>query len=145
MKSRKLLLSVLVACLALTAACGSDTTSTNSPTAPTTPQVSVTFNGTLTVNGAASYPFTTSGSGPVVATLTSLATTSTGTTVLTAVSLSLGTWNGATCSITIANDAAFQGSSASGTSSTGGSFCVRISDVGTLTESATYTITVTHY
>ena len=114
-------------------------------TLPTTPDpviVTDVFTGTITVNGAASHPFFTSATGTVTATLSSL-----GETPPAAVGFSLGTFSGTTCSVTtgLFNDKAVVNSVVQGTVSTlGGSLCVRIHDVGSLTEPVTYEIKVQH-
>ena len=61
-----------------------------------------------------------------------------------AISMALGTWNGVTCQIVLANDKATLGSIITGVSSGSSSFCARVSDVGMLTESVTFEITVVH-
>jgi hypothetical protein len=112
---------------------------------PTTPDpviVTDVFTGTVTINGAASHPFFTSATGSVIATLTSL-----GETPPSAVGFSLGTFSGTTCSVTsgLFNDKAVVNSVIQGTVATlGGSLCVRIHDVGSLTESVSYEIKVQH-
>lgn len=112
---------------------------------PTTPDpviVTDVFTGTIKVNGAASHPFFTSATGTVTATLTSL-----GETPPANVGFSLGTFTGATCSIVtgLFIDKAVVNSVVQGTVSTlGGSLCVRIYDVGSLTEPVTYEIKVQH-
>jgi hypothetical protein len=112
---------------------------------PTTPDpviVTDTFTGTITVNGAASHPFFTSATGTVTATLSSL-----GEAPPAMVGFSLGTYSGTTCSVTIGlfNDKAVVNTIVQGTVSTlGGSLCVRIHDVGSLTEPVPYEIKVQH-
>jgi hypothetical protein len=114
-------------------------------TLPMTPDpviVTDVFTGTINVNGAASHPFFTSATGTVTATLSSL-----GETPPAAVGFSLGTFSGTTCSVTtgLFNDKAVVNTVILGTISTlGGSLCVRINDVGSLTEPVTYEIKVQH-
>jgi hypothetical protein len=129
---------LLSACLA--AGCGSDPFTT--PTAPSTPATTVTelFEGTLTVNGAATYPFTVAQPGTATASLTALSPDSS-----VVVGLSLGTWNGSACQIILANDAASQGASVVGNATSIGSFCARIYDVGKLTAATDFVVTLTHY
>ena len=99
-----------------------------------------TFTGTININGAATHHVFTSATGLVTATLTSL-----GENAPAKVGFSMGTLSGATCSVVLHNDAAVVTSSLSGTvSSLAGSLCVRIYDVGALTESVSYTFTVNH-
>ncbi len=110
------------------------------PTTPTPVIVTETFTGTLTVNGAATHNVFTSATGAVTATLTSL-----GETAPAKVGFSMGTLAGATCSAVLTNDNAVVTSVLTGTVSTlGGSLCVRVYDVGVLTEPVPYTFTVSH-
>jgi hypothetical protein len=129
---------LLCALLALASACGSST-----PTTPTPPTlVTDTFTGTLTQNGATTHTFTISVAGTVTATLTSIGPDSSKT-----VGFSLGTVFGTICQAVLANDAAVQSNALTGSAQPGGSFCVRIYDVGSVTAATgpfTYTITVTH-
>jgi hypothetical protein len=110
------------------------------PTTPTPPEnVTDTFTGSLTKNGAATFPFTVTAAGGITAALASLLPEST-----VAVGLSLGTWNGTACNIVIANDNAVQGTSVLGQTTSGGSLCVRIFDVGKVVDPLEFTITVVH-
>jgi predicted flavoprotein YhiN len=120
------------------AACGGSSTPTT-PTTPSTVQVTEAFSGALNVNGAAAFPFTSSAAGSITATLTSLGPDST-----LAIGLSLGTWNGTSCSQVLSNDSAFQGQALLGTATSSGSLCVRLYDVGKLTDAIAYTVTVVH-
>jgi hypothetical protein len=119
------------------AACGDDTPATPTPTTPLT--VTDTFAGTLNPNGAASYSFTTAASGNVTATLATLGPDST-----LIVGLSLGTWNGTSCQIVLANDKATQASVIVGAASGAGNLCVRVYDVGNVVSPATYEVQVNH-
>ncbi len=130
---------LVVAGLAAAAACGSST-----PTTPTTPgsptTVTNTFNGTLTKNGAVTHSFTAAAAGSISATLTDVAPDAT-----QQVGLSLGTWNGAACTLVIANNNATKGTAVSGTINSAGLFCVMLNDAaGTIGDAVTYTVTVTH-
>jgi hypothetical protein len=120
-----------------TVACGSGTTT---PTTPTTPVSSTdTFAGALTPNGAASFPFTTAASGSITATLATLAPNST-----LVVGLALGTWNGNSCQILLAKDSATQSSFIVGQASQSSTYCVRIYDVGNVTDPQTFELQVNH-
>ena len=133
-----LLRAVLVLPLAGGAwACGSNPL----PTTPTEPTLATeVFSGTVTVNGAVTHNFYSTSTGSVTATLTALSPESTPT-----IGLGLGTWNGASCAVIIANDRAVLSSIVTGTVSTiGGSLCIRIYDVGAMTEPTDYTVTVVH-
>ena len=130
-------LAVVVLAL-VAAACGSDPVTPIAPTVPT--RVTETFSGAITVNGAATHPFTTVSTGAVTATLTALAPEST-----TTIGLALGTWNGVTCAIVLANDKAVLTSTVTGTvTSLVGNICVRIYDVGGISEETSYEVTVSH-
>lgn len=131
--------SVLLLSLVLVS-CGNDTPTTpTNPSAPTT--VTETFSGTVNQNGAVTHTFTTTTSGTVTATLTTLGPDST-----FVIGMSLGTWNGATCQIVLANDQSTQGTVITGGVSALGSLCVRAYDVGNITAATpfTYQITVVH-
>jgi hypothetical protein len=128
---------------ALTLGCSDDAVTT--PIDPTTPiAVTETFSDSLNPNGGRTYPFVAERAGTVVARLTALAPDAT-----IAVGLSLGTWNGSSCAIIIANDNATVASTATvpvvGSASGTGAFCLRVYDVGKLTGSVDYTITVEHF
>jgi len=126
-----------VALAVSTVACGSGTTTAPTPTTPVT--VTDTFAGTLTSNGAASYAFTTAASGTVTATI---ATLSPDTTLV--VGVALGTWNGNACQIVLSKDSATQFSFIVGQASQANTYCVRIYDVGNVTDPTTYELQVNH-
>jgi hypothetical protein len=119
------------------AACADDTPGPT-PTPPPPPTVTDTFTGTLNVNGAFTFPFAVVAGGSMTATLTTVSDTA------IAVSLALGTWNGVTCQVFLANDQAVQGAIVTGVASGFGNFCARISDVGKIVQSIDFTITVVH-
>ena len=133
--SRVTFLAVLLAIGA--SACSNDTTTPTTPTTAVT--VTDTFAGPLTQNSGATHSFSTAASGNVSALITNLSPTSS-----IIVGLSLGTWNGASCSIVLVNDKATQTSSLLGTASGSGTLCVRVYDVGNITEPITYEVQVTH-
>ena len=143
-RTSALLASLLVA-TALAAACGDDTPTT--PETPTPVAVTETFGTpeeqlTLNQNGARTHTFIVQQTGSVSAALTSL-----GGEEGLIVGLSLGTWNGESCQIIIANDKFLRGTSVpiTGTANGTGNFCVRIYDVGNLTGNVGYSISVTHF
>jgi hypothetical protein len=135
---RTTLVLTLLLTAGFTAGCGDDN---DTPTTPTDPPASVTeqFSGTLTLNGAATHTFIVQRAGQASATIASLSPDS-----AAVFSLALGTWNGQSCQIILANDAATTNSSVIGNASAG-NFCVRVSDVGRLTAPTDYTISVSHY
>ena len=127
----------LAAALVL-AGCG-DNSTTNTPTGPTPVAVTETFSGTLNPNGGITHPFAVQQTGNVTATLSTVSPEG------TTIGLSLGTWNGQTCQIILANDNAVQGNSVVGSATSTGSFCARVYDVGKLTGLTDYEISVTHF
>jgi hypothetical protein len=136
---RSLILRVLFLPLAA-AAFGCGGTINDLPTTPTPVVVTETFTGTITVNGAETQNVFTGATGAVTATITSL-----GDNPPAKVGFSMGTLAGATCSVVLHNDAAVVTSYLTGTVTTlAGSLCVRVYDVGALTEPVPYTITVSH-
>jgi len=130
---------VLMLIVALAAA-GCDPADPTTPTTPTPPVVPVTetFAGALTVNGAVTYFFSAGTAGSVTATLTALSPET------VEVGLALGTWNGVICQVVLANDKAIQGSVVTGSVSATGTLCVRLYDVGKLTQSNTFELVVVH-
>jgi hypothetical protein len=130
---------VLAVVLAMTAAaCDSGNPAAPAPTPPS-PNVTDTFTGTLTLNGAMTYTFASIGAGGMAATLKTLSADS-----AIPVGFSVGVWNGTTCQITLANDNAFQGTTILGSINGPGVLCTRVHDVGKLVEPATFEITIVH-
>jgi hypothetical protein len=123
----------------LVAACGDDDV-TDLPNAPTPVAVTEVFPGDLNPNGGRTHPFVVLQAGQVSARLTALSPDDTLT-----VGLSIGTWNGQVCQITLRNDAAVLNTSVIGVAQQTGQFCVSIYDVGRLTASTDYQIDVTHF
>ena len=122
--------------IALTvAACESETI----PSEPTPQSVTEAFSGTLSAHDAETHPFT-SNRGAVTATLVTLTPDSTAT-----VGFSLGTWNGLSCAIVLANDKSTQGTALLGSVNGTGSLCVRMYDVGTIAEPFSYEVRVVHF
>jgi hypothetical protein len=115
-----------------------NTTVTPTPTPPTT-TVTEVFSGSLSTNGASTYPFSATAGGTVTVTLTTLSPDAT-----LPVGLSLGTWTGSACQVVIANDSAAQAAAISGTVTSAASLCVRVYDVGKVTSPVDYTVTVVH-
>jgi hypothetical protein len=113
----------------------------NLPTTPDPVIVTDTFSGTININGAATHNVFTSATGVVTATLTSL-----GENPPEKIGFSMGTLStlGA-CSAVLTNDNAIVTTNLTGTvANLAGTLCVRVYDVGSLTESVSYTFTVTH-
>ena len=61
------------------------------------------------------------------------------------IGLSLGTWNGATCSVVIASDNISPGASLTGRATSAGNLCVRVYDVGFVPRAANYELLIDHY
>jgi hypothetical protein len=139
---------VAVLLLAMIGCGGSD----NTPMEPAPPtEIVETFPseglGTLTPNGAFSYPFTVKVAGSIVAQLIDLkpADESFPQESAVPVGLALGTWNGSICQIVRANDVTKQGDVVNANSSSAGDFCVRIYDAqGTLPRPQAYRIVLSH-
>ena len=129
---------VLVALMALTSACGDDTTT---PVTPSIVQITETYAGTLIPASAGTFTFTTLTGGAVIATLTTLGPDATKT-----VGFSLGTYVTAakTCTVILDNSAATQAFAFTANTSSIGTYCVRIYDNGsTTTDNVPYTFTIT--
>jgi len=120
----------------LLAACGG-TNNFAQPTGSTPLPVTETFTGTIEKNGARTYPFVAQAGGTVTASLTAVSPD-------VVLGVSLGTWNGLACQIIIANDKAVIGTVVTGTASAIGNLCARVYDVGSVTESTEYTLSVFH-
>ncbi|MGE0462717.1 MAG: hypothetical protein AB7Q16_15240 [Vicinamibacterales bacterium] len=127
----------LVALLTVMPACSDDQPTT--PTTPTNPPVTETFSGSINPNGGATHTFTGSTAGNVTATLSAVGPDS-----AAIVGFLLGVWNGSSCTTVTASDAASQNTVLYGNLSASAVLCVRVYDVGRLTEGATYEITVVH-
>jgi hypothetical protein len=133
---------VLVASLAFAGAgCSATTTTPTTPTTPTLPLEPVTesFAGSITTNGAVTFQFLVKQSGLIQATLKSLSPDS-----AIAVGLALGTWNGEICQVVLANDQATLGFGVTGSVSTAATLCLRIYDIGQLTQPNSFELTVIH-
>lgn len=103
------------------------------------------FVDTLTVNGAKTQVFTTTGGGLVTITLATLDAAADASP--TTVGLSLGVWSGNSCQTqpTLSLDTAVLGTSLTGSAAGAGSLCVRIYDVGKLTGPVGFTINIVHF
>ena len=135
---RLLTLRLLVLSLPLLMGCEAEID--NLPTTPDPVIVTETFSGTINVNGAATHNVFNNATGTIVATLTSL-----GENPPAKIGFSMGTLSGSTCQLVLTNDNAVTTSVLTGTVSTlAGSLCVRVYDVGALTEPVSYTFTVSH-
>ena len=118
------------------AGCGDDPV-----TAPveTPEQFTETFTGTVGILGASTQVFTTTRAGQAQVQIGSLSPDG-----AAIISLIFGTWNGQACQLVLVNDNATTGTALLGNASVG-SFCVRLSDIGKLTQPTDYSIKVTHF
>jgi hypothetical protein len=120
------------------AACDSGSQTPTTPSLPVIP-VTDTFTGSINVNGAMTFTFAATGAGSLAATLTSVTPDTT-----VQVGLLMGVWNGTTCQATLTNDSSFQGTVILGQVNGIGVLCARVYDVGKLTGSTAFEITVVH-
>jgi hypothetical protein len=145
---RRLLLRVLILIpvAGIASACGSSNSSSTTPIGPSLPTVlTETFSGTLTHNAAYTHPFSVTAGGNVTVFLISSANAANSTDNQIPLGVSLGTWNGASCAIVIANDNVSPGSSITGTATAAGNLCVRVYDVGFVPSSSdNYELLVDH-
>ena len=116
--------------------CGGNTAAL---TGPTLPAATDTYSGTMTHNGGFDYPFASTQAGTVTASYSSIGTDNS-----IALGLALGTWNGSTCSVLLVNDNATVGVVVSGAVSGAASLCVRVFDVGFVTDPLSYEVQVLH-
>ena len=132
---------VLPIALALGAgACSDDPDTTTTPTVPTQVNVTETFTGTITKNGAVSFPFTAISAGTATASLTTV-----GPDAAIPLGISVGVWNGTSCAVAIANDNALQGYVLTASINAAGSLCLRVYDAAArVTDVFTFTVEVVH-
>ncbi|MCC7008370.1 MAG: hypothetical protein IT184_06105 [Acidobacteria bacterium] len=124
---------------------------TQDPLTPTTPvAVEVSepdFTGTLTINGGATRNFTVSNIGIITITIADLQPNRSDASL--SIGVGLGIWNGTSCQLfgapSLFNDNAGVGSGIAGYANGAGEFCVRVYDVGQLTEPVAFTVGIKHY
>jgi hypothetical protein len=137
----RVLRCVLVFAVLMTAGCSNDSTTTSaSSTTPTT--FTETFTGTLGPGAGATshvYTFSVANPGTVTATLVSVTPDTT-----VVIGLSLGTWNGTTCTDVIADDQTTQGVTVTSSLAAAANLCVRAYLVGPLPNLETYQINAVH-
>jgi hypothetical protein len=130
--------ALVLTAVVVTLGCDDDTPTT--PTTPTAPaNVTETFTGTVNKNGAASHNFTSSAAGVIQATLKSLSPNSE-----IEVGFAVGTWSGLVCNVVLVRDRAVQSTVIYGNVNVSGELCVRVYDVGNVTEPIEYSIEVIH-
>jgi hypothetical protein len=129
---RALLLAVA---FVATGACNNNTITPPTPSSPVTD----TYSGTLTKNGAFTHAFSILSLGSITASIVSLSPNS-----AQIVGLQLGVWNGTSCTAASSTDTATTGSSITLTASAAGVVCVRLYDVGFITDPVLYQLQVVH-
>ncbi len=135
---RTLCAIVLLSAALFVAGCDNEVENATGPTTPA-PTTTDTFTGSININGAQTHTFAVVATGDVTATLTEVMPDP-----AIAVGLILGTWNGVSCQTVISNNNALQGNAVIGRVTGIGTLCIRIHDVGKLTASLDYKITVVH-
>ena len=132
--------AVLLAALGVASAgCEPEIINEDSPLPTPTVPVTETFAGSVTVNGAQTFAFQALSAGFVQATITTF-----GPETAQKVGFAIGTYNGITCQQILTNDEARQGITITGSVASAAALCVRIFDVGQLTQQNTFEITVIH-
>lgn len=101
--------------------------------------VTETFSGTLAIGATAVHPFVGRAAGSIVLTLSAVGPGS-----ATVLGLGMGSWNGTTCAVQVSTTEAVVGTAYQATISGAGNYCASLTDVGRLTEDATYALQVTH-
>jgi hypothetical protein len=134
--------ALLVAFGLVTAACGSDNSSTTAPTA-TGPSTEI-FGGTLPVNGSSFFSFTVGTTGSVSITLASLTATTPGPALSNVMGLGVGQPLGTDCNVTNSVPAAPALTPQLVNSLTPAIYCTRIYDLGNLTAPVNFTIRIVH-
>ena len=121
-------------------ACDSTEEVPNVVTGPSQINITETFTGTITKNGAVSFPFNALSQGTATATLTTVAPDAT-----IPIGISVGVWNGTSCTSAIANDNALQGFTLTASVNAPGSLCLRLYDAGArIVDTITFTVEVIH-
>ena len=142
------LLPVLATALVASSACKDNETPTDAdPTTPSQFIVTETFNGTLFKNGAASYSFSVGGAGIVTVTLKTVTDTVNAAGLAPNLGMSLGSWDGTSCSVQtgVFTDNASVNASITGNVQGAGVLCARVYDPANyITNPLFYTIIVTH-
>jgi hypothetical protein len=136
---RAIVPSAIIFASVVLAGCGSDSTSTTTPSTVTTTD---SFSATIGQSGEAVQAFTVSAKGTVTVALTAVAPLST-----MSLGVGLGAWDGTNCGTSFAtNKDARAGSTALTGTAAQGSYCIRVYDSGNVPTdySVTYTIQVVH-
>ena len=129
--------------LCSSAGCHSTTTSPNS-TLVIVNAVSEVFQGTLDVKGSTSYNFITGNADPLRMTLASVTDPSTGAALTTTVTLGLGKPDGTTCVTTFSTTTPASLVAQYLQVTSPGTYCVIVSDPGTLTKLVNFAVRIIH-
>jgi hypothetical protein len=135
---------VVLLAASICAACGDDGT-TMSPSTTTPARSTEVFGGRLDVGGSQFYSFSVSQSGTTEITLLSLRPAGVATTTLSVtVGLGLGAPAGTGCALSSATTASPALTTQLTVTTNPTTYCVKIADVGTLTDAVDYTIRILH-
>jgi hypothetical protein len=104
-----------------------------------------TFSGTLVKNAAYTHPFSVTDSGDVSVFLVQSVDPAQPDNNAIPIGVSLGTWNGVSCSVVIASDNISPGASLTGRATAAGNLCVRVYDIGFVPGAANYELLIDHY
>ncbi len=132
----RVLIVLLVAVVAMVGC--NNTPIISNPTVVGTP-VTDSFSGTLSKNGAFTHAFSIATLGSITAAIVALAPDT-----AQIVGLQLGVWNGTSCTASSSTDVATTGSSITLNASSAGIVCVRLYDVGFISEPVLYQLQVVH-
>ena len=142
MKFARLYLSLLIASVIIMSACSNPLSNLfGSPSAPSsnTPTTD-TFNGNLAPSGSLVFTFSVATAGSVAVTLTAVSPATTA-----PLGLGVGQSSDGNCTIATSTSAATAaGSPQLSANENPGSYCVKVSDAGSLLTTSTVTVTVTH-
>lgn len=129
----------LFAALVTLAGSGCDSESTPSTVPTPVPIIEPDFTGRLNINGAVTQTFTV-GIGTITVLINTLEPGDDPT-----VGVALGVWNGTGCALSITNDNAGIGAGVLGNANGPATACVRIYDVGKLTETVNFSVRIEHF
>jgi len=135
---RPLQVFLLLAAVMIEVACTNPFASSTAPS-PNTPS-SDSFSGSLAPGGAVVFTFSVAAAGIVDVKLTSVSPSTT-----SPLGLGVGPSSNGACTVTNSTSSAVAGSAAQLTASANpGTYCVRVSDAGSLTATSTVTVNVAH-
>lgn len=140
MTARSVLISMLVA---LSAAACNDTPGLPGPSDPTPFARSEVFTGVLERSGSGFYSFVVVAEASVELTLTSLVSTATNLPVSTSVTVGFGVPSGTDCATSQTAPATVSLGPQITRAATGGTYCVRLSDPGALSEPVAFAVRIT--